>query len=303
MKCQACGGTGSQRCRDCEATGWRHELRTVRCRVEPGFSVDFQDSDAEVAQRYRSCDLPTLTTLAGVSQTSVQIDNSTFERLYQWESQITRLRIDALGETVTLTGFGAEARVFNFQNLVEILLRADLRLLQEAVAATRPWSFQAPAALLAAVKHCLLSEANAMIGEAGKDGNDLAAAGGVSGEFSRGTAKALRSALHRLYFGKAVIGLPFAVAVPSTFLVVADRTYWLARRPGLTLPATALVLAVTIAVTELIARARAKSMFGRELGPRVDRMLAGQKVLRFWRIVPAAVGLLGSFVTLVRLSL
>ncbi len=265
--------------------------------MERSFAIEFQDADEEVAQRYRSCDLATLRTLADVHQTRVGINGASLERRYQWKAQISRLRIDALGETVTLTGFGPDALVFHFQNLVEILLRADLRLLQDAVKETPRWSLKVPDKLVAAVKHCLLSEANAVIGEARKKGPNLAAGGGISEEFSRSTAKALRSALHRIYFGKAIVTVPIVMGLPVIYSLVAIEMDWNNQYTGQMLLGLAATLVVALVGSEWFARSQTKSLFGKEIGARVNRMLAGQKVLRLWRIVLPLAGFLAIYVT------
>src|SRR5690606_6298266 len=113
-----------------------------------------------------------------------------------------------------------------YKNIVEILLEDDLKVLEQAIEQSAPLSIRPQQALIDAVQLCLLSEANAQIGEGVEGTQRLKALGGLSDDYAQRLASGLRTAFQRLYFGQIALGTTIAVFAPSLLYVGAHLLQW-----------------------------------------------------------------------------
>lgn len=290
MKCPNCQ-QGRIGCEHCAETGATHEIRHLTCSADQNFQVLLTDSDAEVTSRFQSLGLEDLHRLASTRQKLVNYGSTRLIRNYEWDSVITRLCIEADGRSIVLTGFGDSAHVFDFKNIVGLLLQSDVRALQAMLKDTSPHNAIRSAPLLEAIKQCIRSEANVTIASAKDPSQAFGATAIVAADYARVIRATVRSALHHIYFGAIFRGAAIAAVLPASLRAViqwvglAEKHPW----PCVTIPLVA--GGVVLGVSEYVARQKVKKRFGQEQARIADRLLVRQRVVWWWRIGASAIGI------------
>ncbi|MBI1356777.1 MAG: hypothetical protein GC160_20750 [Acidobacteria bacterium] len=288
--CSTCGSSGSVSCSTCSGTGALHETWRLRCSVSAAYDVQVAHGVAEVAAKLRSLSLADLGRLASVTQLEPHVSAAAVRRRYAFACRISQLVIQAGDQAVSLVGYSGGAHVFDFKNIVGVLLEGDLQTLEQAVQRSEAISLQPQPILIDAVNACLQSEANVHLGENGEAKQRLLADGGLGADYAARLTAALRTAFRRLYFGEVVLGAAIAALVPAVTGAAAFLFGLIAAYGPATLLAPPLLGAALFAGFELIARRRLAGLFGGVFEQRrIDAMLRGQKVLRRWRLATAAV--------------
>ena len=293
VNCGPCSATGSVSCSSCAATGTKHQRWRLSCRITNRFEVKLQHANAEVMARLSSSSLDGLRRVAIVRQVEPKVFDDVVGRKYTFTCHICEMVIEAGEKGVTLAGYGGSATVYNFKNIVGLLLEGDLAALQQALERTSKFSLRPQAPLVDALRECLLSEANAQLGEGGEEAQRLKSMGGLSEDYATRLTEALRKAFRRLYFGEIALGAIIAALIPVLSGMTAIR---LGFTTGRSLTAVVLPWVAGVAVyalMEFMARKRINDGFGEVFGKkRIDAILRGQKVLKRWRIATALMALL-----------
>ena len=297
-RCTGCSGSGKITCSTCRGTGIKHETQTISCHVTHRWQVVIQDSNEEVNARLAKLELGPLAELGRISVDQPERGRDFVERRYRFSVDIAELSVGVVGREVELTGFGKTAKVYDFKNIAGILLQADLAELQAQLAREPRFAMQGSVPLTDAVKQCLDSEANAIVGEV--ESNDPRAlkalvekqfAGALSVEYAKAASAALRTSLHRLFFPAVLFYAGSVALLPTVVFLLAQLTDW-----GITnrVASAAAGLAVGLVAWIVVERTTRKGFteaFGASHARTVDRLLGKRGVLGRWRVGVGLVGL------------
>lgn len=292
VNCSSCGASGQITCSPCGGTGVRHQRWRLSCSVSNRLEVKVQHAASEAVAKLQSLSLDGLRDIAIVRQVEPKVFDDVVGRRYAITCRVTQMVIEIGDRPVSLVAYGGGARVFDFRNIVGVLLEEDLKGLEQAVEESSPASLRPQPHLVEAVTRCLLSEANAQLGEGGEAAKRLLATGGLSNDYVERLTKALRTALRRLYFGEIVLGSMIAAALPGVALLASVR---LGMVTDYSLAAVAVCLlggAAAFALMEFMARKKLGDSFGEVFGKdKIVAILKAQKVFKTWRIGTTAVAM------------
>ena len=289
VNCGGCGATGQVTCSSCQGTGQRHQRWRLSCKVSNRVEVKIQHDTSEVVAKLHSLSLDGLRDIAIVRQVEPKVFDDVVGRRYAVSCRVTQMAIEIGERIVTLAAYGGSAKVFDFKNIVGVLLEGDLAELEQAVDQSSAVSLRPQAPLVEAVTQCLLSEANAQLGEGGEAAKRLQAMGGLSGDYAERLTRALRLALARLYFGEIVLGAAIAAVLPAVSLLTAVRLGLVTDYNLQALTLSVLGGVAAFALMELMARKKLGESFGAVFGKdKIVGILKAQKVFRLWRIGAAA---------------
>ena len=244
ITCMACGGNGKVNCKNCDATGVLNGSATLSCSVSQLLSLE-ADVAAEEPKRVIES-LPTLESLCAltrVESTGSSVGSSSVSRKLAARMWLTAVRVRAAEEEVQLFGYGDNAVVKDFKNIVGALLKSDLEEVEQALARSPRLPLRPVAALDKALAQFLLSEINEKIGRVGGGGKDAldkfareALSDAVSSDYVRRAAKAVRSSVTRTFTSEMVlpiVGVGFVASVtyvllPMMNLLTQNEAFWTA---------------------------------------------------------------------------
>ncbi|MEO8479057.1 MAG: hypothetical protein ABI542_05430 [Gemmatimonadota bacterium] len=227
-RCSQCAGAGAVRCTKCAGSGQRHEIERVICTVAHKFEVVSADPSSVVGDRLATLSLAELTALGTVTVHPPARQPNNLERRYSVDVDIAELTVRVAGREIALTGFGREALVHDFQNLIVLLLEDDLHQLTSALSTGSGVSPVQPAALRNAVAQCLESEANIYVAAAKAQDPEYLThlvqkqfAGAMSTEYALGLHVAIRAAVGRLYTSAMLVpGVVVVLLPPLIYLLL-----------------------------------------------------------------------------------
>jgi|GEM_PF-6950924 len=285
VNCGSCGASGEVTCSPCGGTGVRHQRWRLSCAVSNRLEVKLQHDSSEAVAKLQSLSLDGLRDIAIVRQVEPKVFDDVVGRRYALNCRVTQMVIEAGDRPVTLVAYGGGARIFDFKNIVGVLLEEDLAGLEQAVENSSAISLRPQAPLVEAVQQCLLSEANAQLGEGGESAKRLQAMGGLSADYAERLTRALRKALRRLYFGEIVLGSVIAAVLPAVSLLASVRLGVVTDYGMKPVILSLLGGAAAFGLMEFMARKKLGELFGEVFGKdKVVGLLKAQYVLKRWRI-------------------
>lgn len=281
----ACGGNGKVNCKNCDATGVLNGSATLSCSVSQLLSLE-ADVAAEEPKRVIES-LPTLESLCAltrVESTGSSVGSSSVSRKLAARMWLTAVRVRAAEEEVQLFGYGDNAVVKDFKNIVGALLKSDLEEVEQALARSPRLPLRPVAALDKALAQFLLSEINGKIGRVGGGGKDALnkfaredLSDAVSSDYVRRAAKAVRSSVTRTFTSEMVlpiVGVGFVASVtyvllPMMNLLTQNEAFW-----------TAWLLAIVGGgLAEFSGLVRLKQRFPHELSSKAVSLLRATRTL------------------------
>ncbi|MEO6966301.1 MAG: hypothetical protein ABI076_10465 [Acidobacteriaceae bacterium] len=234
-------------------------------------------------------DFPLFCQLATVTSKAPTVTASQLNRTYPATLSQTQVRMQCAEQDLLLSGYGPEARVFDFKGIVGHLLANDLQQLRSTLQFSRGFlPFRNQEALRTTLDAMLESELNQQIANP-QQRAALIANRTVTDEHATTTVDCLRKAMGRLYGSIASVGL-------TALFVVALFTLYKLLWTGYMLPQNRLVavilflavMAVAAAVVESLSRHFLLKGFSRagkaEEGQAANRLLRATGTLRRWRI-------------------
>jgi hypothetical protein len=297
VSCSGCGGSGSTTCASCDGTGFQHTTATITCGVQQSLALHAGIDEPEPKRVLES--IRTLEELCALSAAEVVVANvgaSEVARTIRAPTWLTNIRVRASDQEIELLGYGDDALVLDFKNVVGTLLVQDLHALEGALAAAPRVPWRESAALDAAIAEFLRSEVNAAIGNvtgAKKDRLEKFAStqlkGAVSSDYVVRAAKAIRASVLRTYAAGIVVpGVILAGVIALMLEVLTLRSIWVftydeARYAAL------IGFAAGFLFIELRARYRLKKRFPAELAPKVIRLLGATRAT-LWAVGGLAAG-------------
>jgi hypothetical protein len=297
-RCGSCSGSGTITCSTCSGTGVRNETQTVSCAVTQRWQVVIEDPNDEVNARLRGLSLAQFAELGQVSVDQPDRGQDYLERRYRFLVDIAELTVGVAEREVELTGFGKEATVYDFKNIAGLLLQSDLAQLQGQVAKEPTFAMQRSPALKEAVKQCLDSEANAIVGQAqSNDPRALKAlvdkqfAGALSVEYAKAASTALRTALDRLFFPAMLFPAASVALVPAVLFLLGQLTDWGVFNRTTSAAAAVATGVIVWVIVEREIRKEFTRAFGEVHAKLVDRLLGKRGVVGRWRVAVGVAGL------------
>jgi hypothetical protein len=293
ITCNQCSGGGYIDCGSCAATGTLYETAAIGCTIEHSFKVRAPEAFDEAQAVLASLDsLESLRELTPIRSTDADAHPDGVTRRFEATMTIATAQLQAAGQTVAVHGYGERARVFDFKNLLGLLLESDVAELARQVAATPALLLNTPSELDASLSRVLLSEVNATIAQRGTrnaaTAHELAAGellGAVSADYVERAAKAIRAAVSRAY--RASMLLPAAIAVVVPTLVIA-LLIPLIGRGNEALWFTLAAALVTGAAAELFGRLRFRKRFDEGTARHALAVLGATFEPWAWRLAMAA---------------
>lgn len=300
VTCSSCGGSGSTTCTSCDGTGFQHATASITCRVQQSLALRAGIDEPEPKRVLES--IRTLEELCALTTAEVVVANvgaGEVARTIRAPTWLTNIRVRASEQEIELLGYGDDAIVYDFKNVVGTLLIHDLHALEGALAAAPRLALRESAGLDAAIAEFLRSEVNAAIGNvtgAKKERLEQLASGqlkgAVSSDYVVRAAKAIRASVLRTYAaGITVPGLILAGVIALVLEVLTLRSIWVftvdeARYAAL------ICFAAGVLFIELRARYRLKKRFPAELSPKVTKLLGATRAT-LWAVggLAAAAGL------------
>jgi hypothetical protein len=291
VQCGACSGSGKVSCAGCDGTGTLHEIGTQTCDVSQTLALQTNAEDEEARQTIES--LGTLERLCSLTRAQLRgaaVSADSVTRQIEAQMMLTAVSVRVAQQQLDIRGYGDQAHVFNFKNIVGTLLDTDLQELEHALSNGSWLPLRPVPALDAALGGFLLSEINSKIGHvAGArraalgDFANRELRGAVSVSYVQRAAKALRSAVTRTYNSEIVIPAAVAAFLPAISLVVVPllNNAWRGINGWLTL----LMAVCAGGAAELWAVSRLRKRFMLELAPKAIALLRTTRTLWWWRLV------------------
>ncbi|MCB1019785.1 MAG: hypothetical protein H6509_14130 [Bryobacterales bacterium] len=292
VTCNRCGGSGSVSCSTCGASGWTHKTYKLGCSVQSRFEVDARHARPEVVARLKAFSLEHLSSLGPVEQQEPDVRANALRRRYRFTCRITELTLDTQGSAIQLVGFGERAYVFDFKNIVGVLLEQDLQTLETTVQQAPTFGVGPDEELVDAIRQCLESEANQQLGEGGPAAEKLKTTGTLSEDYAGRLTAGLRSGFRKLYLGESGLGAALAATLPAAALAAIALAGWRGKTSG---PFWIALLASFLLYTgaEIFARSRVNRLFRAHMeSKRMRSLLRGLGVMKKVRLTTAAVSLL-----------
>lgn len=285
VTCIGCSGSGRARCTNCDGTGAQHTTASITCGVQHSLALRAVIDDAEPKAVLES--IRTLEELCALGRGEVLVANvgaNEVQRTLSVPVWLTNIRVRTADEEVELLGYGDDATVHDFKNIVGTLLVHDLRSLEGALAAGPRLPWRESPVLDAAIAEFLRSEVNAAIGNvtgARKDRLEKFASdtlkGAVSSDYVLRAAKAIRRSVLKTYVAGVIIpGLILAGVVALILEVLTLRSIWVFTHDEARYAAL-ICFAVGVLAIELRARWLMKRRFPAELAPKVSKLLGATK--------------------------
>lgn len=171
VTCSPCGGSGVTPCHTCGATGMVHHTGCIECSVRRSTRVEITSDNPEDEQTFRE--------RVPFDQIGRMTSESSPVQLYQPERnghELTLLYRGAVpvecaeasfgGERVRIRAYGRQREIYNYHNLVERILEADLASLEKSLQEDSLFRIGSRVSLAGITKRFLASEMNALIAEA-----------------------------------------------------------------------------------------------------------------------------------------
>lgn len=171
VSCSSCGGSGICTCSSCNGAGKRHELASLKCAVNPVFTISAQTTISEAQEKLQALSgVPALAMLAPVKRTQAKVEESGLVNVYGATVQVTRMRIAAVERQFEILGYGDSASVENFKNIIGVMLENDLSALEKSLKEASWIAFRPNPDLDAALGNVLESEIHSHIVTGGAQG-------------------------------------------------------------------------------------------------------------------------------------
>lgn len=293
VTCDSCHGVGEQTCKYCKGSGTLHRIAKTDCQVTNAFTIESSDFDEEAHQTMAGWDFPLFCELANVTSKAPSVTASQLNRTYPATLSLTQACIQCAGQDLLLSGYGTEAKVFDFKGIVGHLLANDLQQLRSTLDLPLGFlPFRNQGALRATLATMLQSELNQQIANP-QQRAALVANRTVTEEHAATTASCLRKAMSRLYNSMATVGLAALFAV-SYFTLY--RLTWSGYMLPQNRPMAVVIFLAVVAVTVVAAESLSRHFFLKSFpssGNTESREAAGSLLratgtLRRWRIAAAA---------------
>lgn len=207
LTCSTCSGQRTVTCSNCGGHGTRHKLIRISCAVSADLDIAAATADDEIAPLLSSRqNVSDLLGLAGDWKAQSQQSGLNLVRTTEAVVPITRVTVCLDEAEITITGYGPNEAVFNYQNIVGLLLEKDLRSLEAALEPGNSTS-----ALRDAYLPFIASEVHAGIASLKQGAPEIVAAhaetelkGAVTTDYAIRTRKASIPALQRLFAAEAM---------------------------------------------------------------------------------------------------
>ena len=284
VPCETCGATGAVSCGNCRGTGRLHVLSFLRCEITPSFSVEAYTPRLEVQQRLASLQsLGQLRALAPLSPYAAQYGDDDMERVYSDEMEVTILSLRTAGVSLSILGYGVNARIFDYKNIVGHLLQADLEALETALQTAARQPLRARFHLEPALTHFLASPANAQLGRQAFQSQtspaSLSFPAAVSPDYADRAVAALGESSARVYHQYTPLTFAGLLLLPLPVLFCADSLHLLSL--GLYSPVlSALAMGFAALGLEFVALQRVRRLLGPALSAMAPHALAAQGALQ-----------------------
>lgn len=273
IACNTCGETGKVNCTTCAATGWQFRRAQVVCGVTENFMARAPQNAHDEVKAFvagmRKIEI--LCGLAPMAVTSSKVDTNTLERFFSGELLVTTLSLNAVGTQIGIWAFGNPPRIFDFKNIVGVLLQKDLEALKQALTEASVWPWRSNAMLERPLAEFLKSEANVRIGQLARKVSGQASLArdefrmAVSTEYAVEAASCMRRGLGHLYRNELFPGIVAVLVLPLLMLTLV-RVVW----PGYMDNFTVLLGAITVGATTGYGwERRSVSKVSARLGPSV----------------------------------
>lgn len=292
ITCDHCHGAGEQTCKSCEGSGTLHRIAETACQVTNNFTIQSSEFDEEAHRTMAGWDFTLFCQLADVTSKAPTLTASQLSRAYPATLSRTQARLECAGQDLLLSGYGHQARVFDFKGIVGHLLAKDLDQLHTSL--NLPWGFlpfRNQGTLHTALASMLQSELNQQLTNP-QQRAALVANGTVTEEHAASTVNCLHKAMSRLYGSVAIVGL---VALFVIAYYTLHKLLWSGYMlPGNRTTAAAIFLAV-VAVIAIVAELLSHYFFlkgfsnsgNSESRQAAHRLLGGAGTLRRWRVATA----------------
>lgn len=265
LTCSTCSGRGTITCRNCNGHGIRHEMIRITCEIGSHLDIQTCTDDEEIllllSSRLNVLDLIELSSnwAARANQDGLNILRKT-----EITVPITRVSIRLANEEVTITGYGRDVTVFDYQNILSRMLEKDLGKIESAM--KRGYDMQS---LRDAYLCFIASEVNA--GIAGLKRGDCAELtahvraelrGAVSIDYAARARKVATSALRRLFAAEIMVRklLVFSAAPATAIAAYASTRLVPEHSPSMVLGLIFLGFLLTLGSTLLSWRALSKTV-------------------------------------------
>ncbi|STR26451.1 chaperone protein DnaJ [Janthinobacterium lividum] len=208
VTCRTCSGVGDLRCNPCDGSGKVGKAAWVDVHVTPGYSVSLPKQVPDDARRIR--DKESVHSLAAIASSlalaKVSIYNEDqpqeVDALYAAKLRIVRLDASCNAEKHHLVAYGTDLRWLTLDDIVEKLLRGDLKALSDALAGSADDGlFSAHVqGLLTPLRDVAASELNADVIESVLSGDaDHAHVDVVSADYANNVRTCVLGALRQVY--------------------------------------------------------------------------------------------------------
>ena len=208
MPCRTCGGVGDLHCNPCDGSGKVGHVAWIDVHVTPAYSVSLPKQASDDARRIRDREgVHALAAIAGslaLSRVSIYDEDHPQEvdALYAGKFNIVRLDAACNGATHHLVAYGSDLRWLTLDDIVEKLLRGDLKALSDALAGSLDDGLFSShvQGLLTPLRDVAASELNADVIEAVLSGDaNHAHADVVSPDYAENVRTCVLGALRQVY--------------------------------------------------------------------------------------------------------
>ena len=298
LACTACFTSGKVNCNHCGATGVRHVRGKLEVNVNVQESLDIESDDAKLVELVKHhIDHESLPGFGTLKVTLHDVALHKIDSVHCIDLRAGSAVLSAGDSRFRVHAFGAQHAIFDFQNIAEYLLAADLFALEARVAQTRWWRPRSGVALLDETARFVESELNLLIAEQVSSTKGAVADvyaqveakfKGLVGQAYVGVASAtLQLALARLFVAELASSVVYGVALATLIACGMFFAGW--PRPGVTAPAIWSIggFGVGWIVLEWLTRRRVRSHFEPTIAKRIVGQISASGAVRNVRLVAA----------------
>lgn len=292
LQCPSCAGTMRVMCSPCSGAGWFNECGHFDIEIESNrHNHESQAIDQHSANLMVQIAIEDLPQYGERVHCAHDVNGTLIRTSYKFQIPHQKAELQAAQQRFTIYGFGAEARVFDYQNIAGHMLQGDLNVLRQSLVSYKRSQFGGQADVLDALADFTRSELNMVIAEeltGAKPSADLHQAveakfgGMVSSDYIASASQSFKSAISQVY--RARVNQPTFSLIGIALMLSA--MLGILRLPTPNWIATGMLTFIICGVLWVLAETHAQSSIARHfegvLGKRILEMSKQASSIKGW---------------------
>jgi len=292
LECQHCSGSMRVSCPPCSGAGWFNQCGHFNIEIKRSTSNhEVKSIDKTSADLMAQIDVRNLLQYGDQVHYSHELNGLSVRTSYTLKIPYQKAELQAKQQHFTIYGFGTQAEVFDYQNLVGHMLQGDLNALREALISGKRSQYSWQSNVLDALGDFTRSELNLVIAEelvgtkASADPHKTVEAkfsGMVSSDYIANASQSFQSAISQIYRAKvgqptlALLGIALILSAILSILVQPTH-HWIA-----TSMLTFTICGLTWVLAKIYAQTSITRQFEDSLGKRILNLSKQASNIKNW---------------------